>query len=83
MTCLLCHSSSETERTKEMCVPSARWMPLQRMQTKVPSVALAQRGPLAPQSAHSEFSGVFSSSKTIALLRSASEAMATKGSRER
>ena len=96
-----------------MCVPSARWMPLQlrapkerrrareevggqrhregecrgelmgsararacmapwrthRMQMKMPRFALAQRGPLAPQSAHRLFAGCCSSAMTMACRR--------------
>jgi len=44
-TWLLFHSSRLTERTKEMCTPRLRWMPLHRMQMKVPRVADAHLGP--------------------------------------
>ena len=45
LTCFVCHSSSETERTNEMCTPRFRWMPEQRMHMNMPRFADAQRGP--------------------------------------
>ena len=73
------HESSETERTNEMWQPRLRWIPEHWMQTKVPSVADAQRGALAGQSAHTLLAGSFSSLSRIFLCAASSAALLRAG----
>ena len=40
-----CHLSRDTDFTLEICVPIFLWIPEQRIQTKIPKLTLAQRGP--------------------------------------
>lgn len=42
--CSSVHESRSTDLTLLMCVPIPRWMPEQRMQTKIPKFQLAHRG---------------------------------------
>ena len=58
-TCTSLHRSSCVDRTKEMCTPRLRWMPLQFVHTKMPRFTLAHRGSRIGQSAHTRFSGRF------------------------
>ena len=44
-TCSSVHLSRLTDLTREMCVPSLRWSPPQRMHKKTPRFQLAQRVP--------------------------------------
>ena len=51
-TCFSCHESKLTLRTKDMCTPSARWIPEQSMHINTPKLALAHLGPRFWQSTH-------------------------------
>jgi hypothetical protein len=60
--CWSVQASIWTDRTKEMCVPRPRCLPLQSVQNKIPSFGDPQFGLTAPQSAHTLFPGMLSSS---------------------
>jgi hypothetical protein len=50
--------SRDKDFTLDMCVPSFRCNPAQRMHRKIPKLQLAQPGFFAPQSAHRSLPGV-------------------------